>query len=566
MADKAVGHWPAVGIDLGTTYSCVAVWQDDRVEIITNDLGNRTTPSCVAFIEHQRLIGEGAINKATINPTNTIYDAKRLIGRQFNDQVVQDDMKLWPFTVIAQEVENGNKKPMIVVNYKDEEKHFFPEEISSMILSKMKDIATAYLGTEVKNLFVVFIPTYFNNAQPYGLDKKLTSGEVETAKNVLVFDLGGGTFDVSLVAIGKDAFEVKAVSGDFDQRMVNYFIAEFERKHNKNMSDNPRALGRLRAACERAKRNLSSTPETSIDIDCLFDGIDFSTTITRARFEKLNMDLFQNCLEPIDKCLKDAKIKKSEVHEIVLVGGSTRTPMVRRLVQDFFNGKELCQGINPDEAVAYGAACHAAVLTGTMGLKNHVLVDVTPLSLGIELYYGDMKVIVPRNTTIPTKRNGRVSTAYDNQLSASFPVYEGEKPVAVENHYLGQFVLEGIPPAPQGVPKFDTVFEIDADEAKRYKVNEEAFKEAAVAKNTLENYVDEVKKKARVNMWKIDLKDKRKIDDVIEQTEQWLDWNNIFGKARMFDQKIQRLVKISEPIFMKMRTSDDTEIEVLELD
>ncbi|XP_074270403.1 heat shock 70 kDa protein 18-like [Silene latifolia] len=636
MADKAVGNWPAVGIDLGTTYSCVAVWQDDRVEIITNDLGNRTTPSCVAFTQHQRLIGEGAINQASLNPTNTIFDAKRLIGRKFNDQVVQDDMKLWPFTVIAQEVENGNKKPMIVVNYKDEEKHFAPEEISSMILSKMKDIATAYLGTEVKNA-VVTVPAYFNNAQrqatkdagtiaglnvlriineptaaaiAYGLDKKLTSGDSETAKNVLVFDLGGGTFDVSLVAIGKDAFEVKAVSGDthlgggdFDKRMVNYFIAEFERKHNKNMSDNPKALGRLRAACERAKRNLSSTPETSIDIDCLFDGIDFSTTITRARFEKLNMDLFQNCLEPIDKCLKDAKIEKSEVLEIVLVGGSSRTPIVRRLVQDFFNGKELCQGINQDEAVAYGAACHAAVLTGTMGTKNHVLSDVTPLSLGVEVHSGDMLVIIPRNTPIPTKMSRITRTASENQLSASFMVYEGERRIAVENHYLGEFTLEGIPPAPVGVAKFDTVFEIDADgilnvsaedivtknknqvtitnhsarlpkkeinrmakEAKRYKVNDEAFKKAAVAKNKLENYVDEVKKKARENMWKIDLKDKRKIDDVIEQTEQWLDWNNIFGKARMFEQKIRRLVKISEPIFKKMRKSDDDEIQVLELD
>ncbi|XP_074270767.1 heat shock 70 kDa protein 18-like [Silene latifolia] len=636
MADKAVENWPAVGIDLGTTYSCVAVWQDDRVEIITNDLGNRTTPSCVAFTQHQRLIGEGAINQATINPTNTVFDAKRLIGRKFNDQVVQDDIMLWPFTVIAQDVGNDNKKPIIVVNYKDEEKHFFPEEISSMILSKMKDIATAYLGTEVKNA-VVTVPAYFNNAQrqatkdagaiaglnvlriineptaaaiAYGLDKKLTSGEVEAVKNVLVFDLGGGTFDVSLVAIGKDAFEVKAVGGDthlgggdFDKRMVNYFIAEFERKHNKNMSDNPRALGRLRAACERAKRNLSSTPETSIDIDCLFDGIDFSTTITRARFEKLNMDLFQNCLEPIGKCLKDAKIEKSEVHEIVLVGGSSRTPIVRRLVQDFFNGKELCQGINPDEAVAYGAACHAAVLTGTMGLKNHVLTDVTPLSLGVRVYSGEMMVIVPRNTAIPLKMNGRIVTAFDNQTTVSFRVFEGEKSIANENHYLGMFKLEGIPPAPEGVPKFDTVFEIDADgiltvsaedidtknknqvtitnhsarlpkkeinrmvkEAKRYKVDDEAFKEAAKAKNKLENYVDEVKKKARENMWKIDLKDKRKIDDVIEQTEQWLDWNNIFGKARMFDQKIQRLVKISEPIFKKMRRSDDTEIEILELD
>ncbi|XP_074272602.1 heat shock 70 kDa protein 18-like [Silene latifolia] len=640
MASKSAENWPAIGIDLGTTYSCAAVWQDDRVEIITNDLGNRTTPSCIAFTQTQRLIGEAAMNQASINPTNTIFDAKRLIGRKFNDQVVQDDIKLWPFTVIPLDVGNGNKKPVIVVNYKDEEKQFSPEEISSMILSKMKDIATAYLGTEVKNA-VVTVPVYFNNAQrqatkdagtiaglnvlriineptaaaiAYGLDKKLTSGDIEAVKNVLVFDLGGGTFDVSLVAIGKDAFEVKAVSGDthlgggdFDKRMVNYFIAEFERKHNKNMSDNPRALGRLRAACERAKRNLSSTPETSIDIDCLFDGIDFSTTITRARFEKMNMDLFQKCLEPIDRCLKDAKIEKSEVHEIVLVGGSSRTPMVRRLVQDFFKAKELCQGINPDEAVAYGAACHAAVLTGTMGMKNHVLVDVTPLSLGIRLYSGEMKVVVPRNTAIPTKMSKVLETAFENQTSVSFAVFEGERSIANENHFLGQIILQGIPPAPKGVPKFDIWFEIDADgiltvsaqevgtinknqititnhsarltkeeikkmvkEAQKYKAHDEAFKKAVVAKNNLENYVYEVKKKVRVlNGTNIDSREKRKLGDVIEQTEQWLDWNNVCGEAKMFDKKMQVLKKISEPLLKKMRKSNGKscpKIELLELD
>ncbi|KAH9617730.1 hypothetical protein KSS87_016649 [Heliosperma pusillum] len=640
MADKAMENWPAVGIDLGTTYSCVAVWQHDRIEIITNDLGNRTTPSCVAFTKKQRLIGEGAINQAPMNPTNTIFDAKRLIGRKFNDKVVQDDMKLWPFKVIAQADANAFKKPMIVANYKDEEKHFAPEEIASMVLSKMKDIATAYLGTEVKNA-VITVPAYFNNAQrqatkdagtiaglnvlriineptaaaiAYGLDKKLTSGQVETNKNVLVFDLGGGTFDVSLVAIGKDAFEVKAVSGDthlgggdFDTRMVNYFMAEFERKHNKSLSNNPRAVWRLRAACERAKRNLSSTPETFIEIDCLFDGIDFSTTITRARFEKLNMDLFQNCLEPIDRCLKDAKMEKSDVHEIVLVGGSTRTPMVRQLVQDLFNGKELCQGINPDEAVAYGAACHAAVLSGTtMGMKNHVLTDVTPLSLGIRTYNDKMTFIVPRNTTIPTKMKGMLYNSFDFQTVVNFAVLEGESSIAGENHYLGEFTIHGIPPAPVGVAKFDTVFEIDSDgiltvsaeelgtknkkqvtitnhsarsskkdmirmvnEAKRYKAHDMSYKEVVVAKNELENYLNEVKKKVRLNRMNIASNDKRKLGDVIDQTEQWLDWNNIFGEANMFQSKVQVLKNISEPIFKKMRKSDykvSPKIEIVELD
>ncbi|XP_074270400.1 heat shock 70 kDa protein 18-like [Silene latifolia] len=639
MAGKSAEKWPAIGIDLGTTYSCVAVWQHDRVEIITNDLGNRTTPSCVAFTQTHRLIGEGAINQASINPTNTIFDAKRLIGRKFNDQVVQDDIKLWPFTVIAQSDANNTKKPTIVVNYKDEEKHFSPEEISSMVLLKMKDIAEVYLGTEVKNA-VVTVPAYFNNEQrqatkdactiaglnvlriineptaaaiAYGLVKKLATGGVGVTKNVLVFDLGGGTFDVSLVTIGRDSFEVRSVNGDthlgggdFDKRMVSHFIAEFERKHGKNMSNNPRAVARLRAACERAKRNLSSNPDTSIDIDCLFDGIDFSSTITRARFEKLNMDLFQNCLDPVDKCLKDAKIEKSVVDEIVLVGGSTRIPMVQQLLKDFFNGKELCRGINPDEAVAYGAASHAASLAGATVNKNHVLVDVTPLSLGIWLDDGEMMVIVPRNTSIPTKMSGRTYTVSTNQRSALYSVLEGESKIADENHYLGEFTLFGIPPAPKGVPQIDVVFEIDADgiltvsgelvgtknkkkititnhsarlskseidrmvkEAENYKAQDEAFKEAAVAKTKLENYVDEVKKKVSVSGATIDLRDKRKVGDAIEQTQAWLDWNNMFGEARIFEEKVEGLKNIWEPVFKKMRSGDARtcpKVEILELD
>ncbi|XP_074272600.1 heat shock 70 kDa protein 18-like [Silene latifolia] len=643
MAGKSGKNWPAIGIDLGTTYSCVAVWQHERVEIITNDLGNRTTPSCVAFTQTHRLIGEGAINQASINPTNTIFDAKRLMGRKFNDQVVQDDMKLWPFKVIAQSDKDYTKKPMIVVNHKDEEKHFSPEEISSMVLVKMKDIAEAYLGTEVKNA-VVTVPAYFNNAQrqatkdactiaglnvlhiineptaaaiAYGLDKKITTGDVGGTKNVLVFDLGGGTFDVSLVKIGRDAFEVKAVDGDthlgggdFDKRMVSHFIAEFERKHGKDMSNNPRAVGRLRAACERAKRNLSSTPDTSIDIDCLFDGIDFSSTITRPRFEKLNMDLFQNCLDPVDKCLKDAKIKKSKVDEIVLVGGSTRIPKVQELLRGFFNGKELCKGINPDEAVAYGAASHAASLGGAMGNKDHVLVDVTPLSLGVRLHSGEMKFIVPRNTAIPTKMNGWITTVFENQRSVSFPVFEGERSIANENHYLGKFVLKGIPPAPKGIPQFNTVFEIDADgiltvsaedidtknkkqitvtnhsarlskeeidrmvkEAEMYMAEDEAFREAVMAKIKLENYVYEVKKKVydlNISQVKIDLKDKRTVVDAIEQTEAWLNWNYMFGEARIFEEKLEELKGILEPLFKKLRNGGGAiiypKIEKLELD
>ncbi|XP_074272598.1 heat shock 70 kDa protein 18-like [Silene latifolia] len=639
MAGKSAEKWPAIGIDLGTTYSCVAVWQHDRVEIITNDLGNRTTPSCVAFTSKRRLIGEAAVNQASMNPTNTIFDAKRLIGRNFNDQVVQDDIKLWPFKVIAQADTDDTKKPMIVVNHKDEEKHFSPEEISSMVLMKMKEIAEAYLGTEVKNA-VVTVRAYFNNAQrqatkdagtiaalnvlciineptaaaiAYGLDKKLTGADVESTKNVLVFDLGGGTFDVSIVTIGRDSFEVKAVSGDthlgggdFDKRMVSHFMAEFERNHQKDMSNNPRALRRLRAACERAKRNLSVTPETTIEIDCLFDGIDFSSTITRARFEKLNMDLFQNCMDPVDKCLKDAKIEKSMVDEIVLVGGSTRIPKVQELLHGFFNGKELCKGINPDEAVAYGAASHAASLVGAMGNKKHVLVDVTPLSIGFRKYGGKMRVVVPQNTAIPTKMNARAKTVVDNQISVKFWVFEGERSIADENHYLGMFELEGIPPAPKGVPQFDVVFEIDADgiltvsaedidtknknqititnhsatlskeeidrmvkEAEKYKAQDEAFLDAVVAKNKLENYVSEVKKKVIVSGAKIALRDKRKVDDAIEQTQSWLNWNYMFGDARIFEEKLEGLKNIWEPVCNKMRPDDARtcpKIEILELD
>ncbi|XP_074270398.1 heat shock 70 kDa protein 18-like [Silene latifolia] len=648
MAGKSAEKWPAIGIDLGTTYSCVAVWQHDRVEIITNDMGNRTTPSCVAFTQTHRFffLFFSLRSSNHLNVVQTLNDlpiftpdAKRLIGRQFNDQVVQDDMKLWPFKVISHNTDN-TKKPMIVVNHKDEEKHFSPEEISSMILVKMKDIAETYLGTEVKNA-VVTVPAYFNNAQrqatkdactiaglnalriineptaaaiAYGLDKKLTGFDVGT-KNVLIFDLGGGTFDVSLVALGRDAFEVKAVGGDthlgggdFDKRIVSHFMAEFERKHGKNMSNDPRAVGRLRAACERAKRNLSSTPETSIAIDSLFGGIDFSSTITRARFEKLNMDLFQNCLDPVEKCLKNAKIEKWEVSEVVLVGGSTRIPMVQHLLQGFFNGKELCRGINPDEAVAYGAASHAASLAGIMGNKNHVLVDVTPLSLGIELDSGKMKVMVPRNTTIPTKMNARTVTVLDNQSSALFRVFEGERSIANENHYLGGFVLEGIPPAPKGVPQLDIFFEIDADgiltvsaedldtknknqititnhsarlskeeidrmvkETEKYKAQDEAFREAVVAKSKLENYVYEIKKNVSGSGAKIDIRDKRKVGDAIEQTEVWLDWNYMLGEARIFEEKVEGLKNIWEPVLKKLRTGTGDartcpKIEILELD
>nr|XP_027104462.1 heat shock cognate 70 kDa protein-like isoform X2 [Coffea arabica] len=385
------GEVPAIGIDLGTTNSCVAVWQHDRVEIIPNDQGNRTTPSYVAFTNAERLIGDAAKNQVAMNPVNTVFDAKRLIGRSFSDSCVQDDIKLWPFKVIR----GPGDKPMIVVTHKGKEKQFAAEEISSMVLGKMKEIAEAYVGSTVKNA-VVTVPAYFNDSQrqatkdagviaglnvlriikeptaaaiAYGLDKKSNcKGKI----NVLVFDLGGGTFDVSVLTIEEGFFEVKATAGDthlggedFDNRMVDHFVQEFKRRHNKDISGSPRPLRRLRTACERAKRALSSAAQTSTEIDALFDGIDFQSTITRPRFEELNMDLFSKCIDPVKDCLRDAKMDKIEVHDVVLVGGSTRIPKVQELLQEFFNGKELCKSINQDEAVAYGAAVQAVLLGGT---------------------------------------------------------------------------------------------------------------------------------------------------------------------------------------------------------